>query len=61
LGYLLGNANREWNQPRKEVCCSQQRWKGAGDVKTALTSDTEMLNLELAQLVSCLDLGIAVK
>jgi hypothetical protein len=35
--------------------------KGVGDLKTALTSDMEMLNLEFAQLVSCLALGITVK
>jgi hypothetical protein len=35
--------------------------KGVGDLKTALTSDTEMQSLEFAQLVSCLALGVTVK
>jgi hypothetical protein len=35
--------------------------KGVGDLKTALTSDKEMQNLEFTQMVSCIDLGITVK
>jgi hypothetical protein len=47
MGYMLRKAaNREWNQPQeKAVCCSQQRWKRSGDLKTTLTSVLEMQSL----------------
>ena len=35
--------------------------KGLRDLKTALTSDTEMQSLEFAQIISCLDLGITIE
>jgi hypothetical protein len=35
--------------------------KGLRDLKTTLTSDTEMQSLEFAQIISCLDLGITIE
>jgi len=63
MGYLLRNAAyREWNQPkRKKFVAVNTDEKGAGDLKTALTSDMETQSLEFAQLVSCLALGMTVK
>jgi hypothetical protein len=61
--YLLRNtANREWKQPRKKnfVAVNKDE-KGIGDLKTTLTSDMKVQSLPLAQLVSCLALGITVK
>ena len=46
-------------QEKKFVAANKDE-KGVGDLKTALTSDMEMLSLEFAQLVSCLDSGITV-
>jgi len=43
LGHLLrAAADREWDQPRRK--------KGAGDLKSTLTSDTEMQSSEFLQL-----------
>jgi hypothetical protein len=63
MEYLLRKAaNREWNQPRrKKFVAVNKDEKGAGDLKTTLTSDMEMLSLKFAQLISCLALGITVK
>jgi hypothetical protein len=63
VGYLLRKAaNREQNQPRrKKFVAINKHEKGVGDLKTALTSDIEVVNLEYAQLVSCLALEITVK
>jgi hypothetical protein len=63
MGYLLRKAaSREWNQlMRKRFGAVNKAEKGVGDLKTALTSDMEMQNLEFAQLVSCLALRIIVK
>jgi hypothetical protein len=63
MAYLLRKAaNREWNQSRRNMFVTVNKdEKGAGDLKTALTSDMEMQSLEFAQLVSCLDFGITVK
>ena len=63
MAYLLRKAaNREWNQSRRNMFVTVNKdEKGAGDLKTALTSDMKMQSLEFAQLVSCLALGIAVK
>ena len=63
LGYLLRKTdNREWNQPRrKKFVAVNKDEKGVGDVKTTLTSDMEMQNLEFVQLVSSLALEITVK
>jgi hypothetical protein len=50
MGYLLRKAaGREWNQSRKKkfVAVNKDK-KGVGDLKTALTSDMEMENLEFA-------------
>jgi hypothetical protein len=55
------SSNREWNQPKKmkfltAECQIQQRStriKGAGDLKSTLTSKMEMWSLEFAQLVFC--------
>ncbi|MDG2614588.1 hypothetical protein P7M57_23855, partial [Vibrio parahaemolyticus] len=55
-------ADREWNQPRAEKFVAVNKdEKGAGDLKTAVTSDMETQGLEFAQLDSCLALGITVK
>ena len=52
----------EWNQPRrKKFVAVNKDEKGVGDLKTALTSDMEMLDLDFVQLVSCLALWITVK
>ena len=63
MGYLLRKAvNREWNQSRtKKVVAANKDENGIEDLKTTLTSDTEMQSLEIAHLASCLDLGITVK
>jgi len=63
MGYLLRKAaDREWNQPRRKMFVAVNTdEKGAGALKTALTSDMEMQSLEFTQLVSCLVLGITVK
>ena len=47
VGYLLRKAaNREWNQPRgKKFVAVNKDEKGFGDLKTALTSDLEILCL----------------
>ena len=47
-------------QEKKCVAINKDE-KRVGVLKTALTSDMEMQNLEFAQLVSCLALGIRVK
>jgi hypothetical protein len=47
-------------QEKKFVAVNKEE-KGVGDLKTVLTSDMEMQNLEFAQLVSCPALGIIVK
>ena len=49
----------EQTQERKFVEVNNDE-KGAGDLKTALTSDMEMQSLEFAQLISCLALEITV-
>jgi hypothetical protein len=52
MGYLPRIAdNREWNQPRETSVLQSTNLKGLGDLKSALTSDTEMESLEFAQLV----------
>jgi hypothetical protein len=63
VGYLPRKAaNREWNQPRREKFPAVNKdEKGTGDLKTTLTSATEMQSLEIAQQVFCLALGITVK
>ena len=63
VGFLLRKAvNREWNQSRtKKVVAANKDENGIEDLKTTLTSDTEMQSLEIAHLASCLDLGITVK
>ena len=43
-------ANREWNQFKKEVCCSQQSLTEL-EIWSVLTSDMEMQNLEFTLLV----------
>ena len=53
---------REWNKPRRQnLVAVNKDEKGVGDLKTALTSDTEMQSVEFAQLVSGLALGITVR
>ena len=63
VDYLMRKAsNREWNQPKRKkffAITKDERWDG--DLKTVLTSAIEMQNLEFAQLVSYLSLGITVK
>jgi hypothetical protein len=63
VGYLLRKAaNRVCNQStRKNFVALNKDEKRVGDLKTALTSDREMQNLEFAQLVSCFALGVTVK
>jgi hypothetical protein len=60
IGYLLRHAaNREWILPRKiSLLQSTKMKKELTDLKTALTSDSEMQSLEFAYLVSCLDSGL---
>jgi hypothetical protein len=50
----------EQTQERKFVEVNNDE-KGAGDLKTALTSDMEVQSLELVQLIACLALGLTVK
>ena len=58
MGYLLRKSSkREWNQPRrKKFVAVNKDKKGVGDMKTHLTSEVDMQNLEFAQLVLCLSL-----
>ena len=50
MGYLLRKAaNREWNQHRrKNFVVVNKDEQGVGDLKTTLTSVTEMQSLEFA-------------
>jgi hypothetical protein len=62
MGYLLRKAaNQDWNQCSQQFVAVDKDEKGVGDLKTALTSDMEMLDLDFVQLVSCLALWITVK
>ena len=56
MGYLPRRAaNRKWKQSRrKKFVAVKKDEKETGDVKSALTSNMWMQNLEFAQLVTCL-------
>jgi len=60
MGYLVWKAaNREGNQPRRKVFVAVSKdEKGAGDVKTALPSDTETQSLGLPSWVPVLLWGL---
>jgi hypothetical protein len=42
----------------KEVCCSQQRWKRCGNLKTTLTSDMEVFVWSLLSWLPVLPWGL---
>lgn len=48
MGYLLRKAG---TTQEKEICCSQQSWKQLRELKSMLTSDTEIESVEFAQLI----------
>jgi hypothetical protein len=52
---LENAANRVEPAQEKKCIAVDKDEKGVGDLKTALTSDSEMESLEFAQLISCLD------
>ena len=43
-----------WNSPREQCSLQSTKMKGVRDLKSALTSDMDIQNLEFIQLVSCL-------
>jgi hypothetical protein len=52
IGYLPRKAaNREWNDPKRKKCVAINTAEKSGDIKNALTSDTEIQSLAFAHLV----------
>ena len=51
VGHLLRKvANKDWNQPKRKKFIAFNKEERVGDLKSTLTSETEMLSLELVML-----------
>lgn len=46
-----GKLTTEWFEPKRKKCATVNKLKGDGDLKSTLTSRTEMQSLDFAQLI----------